>query len=180
MTDPGLSNRLRQHSRRAGLMVGVSMALTIAICVGGFATIYAGLTPFTSDFVAQERPPTPTPTAAPAAAAPEPAGAAEVAIAATEPTPAPAPAETEAPAPTATSEAFQPTHQIVGGGPVNLRPNPSTVDPAILALPVGTPLQSLDEEVPAEDGTSWLRFRTEDGEEGWVRDIDTEPFQPDN
>ncbi|MDP9368581.1 MAG: hypothetical protein M3Q03_09960, partial [Chloroflexota bacterium] len=62
MTDPGLTNRLRQHSRRAGIMVGLSMALTIAICVGGFTTIYARLAPFTSDFVAAN---TPVPTERP-------------------------------------------------------------------------------------------------------------------
>ena len=55
MTDPGLNNRLRQRSRRAGLMVGVTMALTIFICVGGFAAIYAGLVPFLSDVVPAQR-----------------------------------------------------------------------------------------------------------------------------
>lgn len=27
----------------------------------------------------------------------------------------------------------------------------------------------------AEDGVRWLRFRTEDGPEGWVREIDVRP-----
>ena len=37
MTDSGLSTRLRQQSRRAGLMVGLTMVLTIAICIFGEA-----------------------------------------------------------------------------------------------------------------------------------------------
>ena len=51
MTDPGLSNRLRQHSRRAGAMIGLSMAATIAICVGGFALTYGALTPLLAGIV---------------------------------------------------------------------------------------------------------------------------------
>ena len=185
MTDPGLSSRLRQHSRRAGLMVGISMALTVAICVGGFATIYAALTPFTADLVPQEREPTPAPTRV--AARSEDLGAAptsapEVAIAAEAPTPTPAPAPTEAPAPTPTEEAFRPTHQISAGQSINFRSGPSTADPILFALPPLTPLQYLNEDAPtqnpAQDGRRWMRFRNEDGEEGWVREIDTEPYRP--
>src|SRR3712207_8243475 len=68
MTDPGLNNRLRQRSRRAGFMVGITMALTIAICVGGVAGIYASLVPFLCDVVpAEGRDATRAPTPAPAA-----------------------------------------------------------------------------------------------------------------
>ncbi|MCC7025149.1 MAG: hypothetical protein IT338_20115, partial [Thermomicrobiales bacterium] len=43
MTDSGLSTRLRQQSRRAGLMVGITMALAIAICILGSAGLFAWL-----------------------------------------------------------------------------------------------------------------------------------------
>ena len=185
MTDPGLSDRLRQRSRRAGLMVGVSMALAIAICVGVFAGIYASLTPWLSDIVP----------IAPAASTQVASNSAPVAPAnddneqpaiqpaeepQPEPTPAPEPTSPPDPEPTPTPEAdgFEPTHQIVAAGQsINLRPEPSTNNTPIRALSPATPLQFLDEETPSNEGT-WLRFATEQGEEGWVREIDTEPYQP--
>jgi hypothetical protein len=181
MTDPGLSDRLRQRSRRAGLMVGVSMALAIAICVGVFAGIYASLTPWLSDLV-------PIAPAASTQVASNNAPAAPVnqsndqpAIAPAEqadPTVAPEPTAPTEPTPTPESNGFEPTHQIVAAGQsINLRPEPSTNNTPIRALSPATPLQFLDEESPSDEGT-WLRFRTEQNEEGWVREIDTEPYQP--
>ncbi len=181
MTDPGLSDRLRQRSRRAGLMVGVSMALAIVLCVGVFAAIYAGLSPWITDFVPIAAPPS-TQVAAGGGpsgaqvAAPTTAPVVEVTA---EPTPTPA-EEEEQPAPTATTEAdeFEPTHQInEPGDSINLRPEPSTNNTPIRALSPATPLMFLGEESPSDDGT-WMLFRTEDGEEGWVREIDTEPYEP--
>ncbi len=55
-TPRSLSNRLRQHSRRSGFTVGVSMALAIAICIAGFVTIYVQLQPYISDFITQDPP----------------------------------------------------------------------------------------------------------------------------
>jgi type IV secretory pathway VirB10-like protein len=186
MTDPGLSNRLRQHSRRAGLTVGLSMALTIGICVGGFSLIYAVIAPLLSDVVGSEAEPTPEETriAAPQgggqpAEAEEEAPAAPQVAAATAPTAPPNPAPTEAPQPTATEAAFQPDFQIQASQSINLRPEPSTNNAPILALSPSTPLQYLGEEQPANDGTMWRRFRTEDGQEGWIRDIDVVPYQED-
>lgn len=177
MTDPGLSNRLRQRSRRAGLMVGISMALTIIICVGGAIVIYAGLVPYLSDIVPVEgREPTrvPAPTRDSAQVLPTPTSAPTIAA----PTPTPAP---EA-GPTATQTTFQPTHQIGAAQSVNLRPEPSTNNSPIRALAPETPLQYLNEDAPtdnpAQDGRRWMRFRTEQGEEGWVREIDTESYRP--
>lgn len=51
MSDTGLTNRLRQRSRRAGLAVGLSMALTLGLGLGGFIVLYARLEPLTRDFV---------------------------------------------------------------------------------------------------------------------------------
>lgn len=180
MTDPGLSNRLRQHSRRAGLMVGITMALTIAICVGGFTGIYAGLLPYASDIIpADEREPTRAPTRAPDAAQAAPAAPpTEPPVQEAAPPP---PAETPVPEPTPTPTSFQPTHQITGVQSINLRPDPSRDNNPIRVLPIATPLEFLNERADPqlpEDEPGWMKFRTEDNEEGWVRQIDTELYQP--
>ncbi|MBX6342532.1 MAG: hypothetical protein IRY97_08745, partial [Thermomicrobiaceae bacterium] len=62
MVEPGLTSRLRQHSRRSGVLVGVSMALTIAICIVAFIWIYVRVGPFLSDFIPRQAKPAPTPT----------------------------------------------------------------------------------------------------------------------
>lgn len=188
MTDPGLSNRLRQHSRRAGLMVGVSMALTIAICLGGAAIIYARLLPLSSDLVhiqAKERTPTPVPQAAQAGAdGPAPTGAPQSEVVLRGETPPPA-AQAIAPAtsaaPQATQAAFKPDYQISAVQSVNLRPEPSKDNTPIRALPPGAPLQYLNKDQPTQDPNDaprWMKFRTKEGDEGWVRQIDTERYQP--
>ena len=183
MTDPGLSARLRQRSRRAGLMVGVSMALAIAICVGGFAAIYAGLTPWLSDLVPIAPAASTQVASTNSQSAPVSNGNAEQpAIAPVEeaqPTPTPEPPP-ETPAPTAApaEDEFEATHQIrAAGESINLRPEPSTNNNPIRALSPATPLRFLNEESPSNDGV-WMRFATEEGEEGWVREIDTEPYVP--
>jgi hypothetical protein len=51
---------------------------------------------------------------------------------------------------------------------------------------VDAPLMYLDESTPTEDasgdglneGDMWMRFRTEDGQEGWIREIDVTEFTP--
>lgn len=192
MTDPGLNQRLKQRSRRSGLMIGLSMALTLMVCVGAFTMIFAQLEPVVSDFVGRGdvEVPTPIPTQPP--------------VAQEETTPAPTtppqPEATTAPTavgtgdeaeateePTADPDEFTPDFQITGDGPVNLRPGPGVASgDAIIALPIGTPLQYLDEEEPTTDparddlgeGDVWMRFRTEDGEEGWIREVDVEEYVP--
>lgn len=183
MTDPGLSARLRQRSRRAGLMVGVSMALAIAICVGVFTAIYAGLTPWLSDIVPIAPAASTQVANNDARSAPASSGGTEQpAIAPVEeaaPTPTPAPEAEPTTPPEPEADAFEPTHQInvPNGQSINLRPEPSTNNSAIRALAPGTPLQYLDEESQGTDDV-WMRFATEEGEEGWVREIDTEPYVP--
>jgi hypothetical protein len=183
MTDPGLSDRLRQRSRRAGLMVGVSMALAIAICVGVFAAIYAGLTPWLSDLV-PIAPAASTQIASSNGQAPPPNtndnGQNQPAIQpAAQPDPTPTPPPAEDPTPPPEVDGFEPTHQVssASGESINLRPDPSTNLEPIRALSPETPLQFLDDESPSDEGT-WLLFRTEQGEEGWIREIDTAPYQP--
>jgi hypothetical protein len=192
MTEPGLNNRLRQHARRAGLMVGISMALTIAICIGSFAWIYAQVDPFTRDFVdaataqptaepesarsSDEPEEAPAPTAEPEEPEPEEAAEAEA-----DPTEEPEDAE-----PTATSTRFRASHRIRLDAvqAINLRPGPAVASgEPIGTLPPGTEIQFLNEEQASQDpnadgDTAWLKFRTVDGQEGWIRQIDVEPINP--
>lgn len=196
MTDPGLNDRLRQKSRRAGLAVGLTMALTIALCIGGATAIYAALIQPLSDLIpvtAPEAPTAPEPAGNPPQAdlaanqsgnvpgsqgsqsgtvaeptAPPPQQEAATAPQAEEPTPTPAPS-------------FDPTHQIGAAQSVNFRSGPSRNDAIIVALPPSTPLAYLNEEAPTEDGADgnrWMKFQTQSGEVGWVREIDVVPYEP--
>jgi hypothetical protein len=182
MTDPGLNHRLRQRSRRAGIMIGISMALTIAVCVGSFSVIYASLDDFFGDFVARGEtiPPPPTRAAEPTAAAQEAAQAQPTAAA--KPTVAPTPKPTAAPTPTPASDAFEPDYQLNSSGSVNFRSGPGREFEPIGVITPEQPLQYLDEDAPtenpAEDGDRWMKFRTEDGEEGWIREIDVSEYVP--
>ena len=195
VTDSGLNRRLRQHSRRAGWAVGLTMALTIAICIGGFSVIYAQLQPWISDFVSQEPPadeqlsfgvgrrdPTPTPRPTDEAADEDDDGAAD------EGEPEDDEAENEAPPtaqpPTPTPEGFVPNAQSNSEASVNLRSEPSAEGgeaTIITTLPAATALQTTGERAeaanPAEDGDFWVQVRTEGGEVGWIREIDTEPYE---
>ena len=182
MTDSGLSTRLRQQHRRAGLMVGVTMGIVIAICIFGAALVFAALSQPFSDLIPMAGPAAPVRTPAPAA---DTGGEENSVIAAEEDPTAPATEPTVAPPADATStpepDDFEPTHQIGAAQSVNFRSGPSTADSIIEALSPATPLQYLDEDAPTtnpSDGDRWMRFRTEDGQEGWVREIDTTTYQP--
>ena len=180
MTDSGLSTRLRQQSRRAGLMVGITMVLAIAICIFGAAGLFAWLSRPFSDLIPVVAPAAQVqPTLAPAEPAGQPTaqGVEQASDAQAQPTPPPA----EEPTVSSTANEFEPTHQISSGQSVNFRTGPSVADSVIIALPPATPLQYLDEDAPAtgpNEGDRWMRFRTQDGQEGWVLEILTEPYQP--
>ena len=198
MTDTGLTTRLRQHSRRAGLAVALVMALTIAICIGGFAVIYAQLQPFIRDFVSQEAPVEDGQAftvgrrddeATREAANDENASdvettAAEARTVEAEDEPEPEP--TEPPAPTPTSDAFAPDLQSNSNSTINLRSEPSTAggeSTVITTLTPASPIRATGERVPADnpaqDGDFWIEVETADRETGWIREIDTEPYDPD-
>ncbi len=185
MTDPGLNQRLRQRSRRAGVMIGISMALTIAVCVGSFSVIYASLNDFFGDFVSRGETIAAVRTPTPAQDEPAEEQASNAEPRPTEaPAPTPEPTEEPTPAPTPTEESdeFDPDYQISGAGSVNLRAGPGTNFEVVTALPLETPLQYLNEDAPtedpAEDGERWMKFRTEDGQEGWIREIDVAEYVP--
>ena len=182
MTDSGLSTRLRQQHRRAGLMVGVTMGIVIAICIFGAAVLFAALSQPFSDLIPLAGPAAPVQTPAPGTSGSnsddQVIAAAEVpTAAAAEPTVPPNAEATAAPE----TDDFEPTHQIGAAQSVNFRAGPSTGDSIIEALSPATPLQYLDEDAPTSsptDGDRWMRFRTEDGQEGWIREIDTTTYQP--
>lgn len=198
---PGLEHRLGSRSRRSGVMIGVSVLTTIGILVAGFTLIFAALDPMLSDFVGPFARPTQAPTGdalaargdssnpGPGGAAAEPTEAAPTEPAAapdSEPTPEPTPA----PQPTAEASppdnGFEPDYRVIAGQRINFREGPGVDFPAIVGIDPGTELQSLNEAQatrnPAADrlgpDRQWLKFRLEDGREGWIRDIDVAPINP--
>jgi hypothetical protein len=195
MTDRGLNIRLRQRSRRAGLMIGVSMALTIALCVASFSVIYSALDQFTTDFVSGEEPTVVSteavasgqgndaqPTATTDANASGDTGE-DQAVNPTEPAATSSDNQVE---PTSTPSEFTPDYQIDANQSINLRSGPGTNTQVVTTLTIAQPLQYLDEEQasdnPGRDGLAedqvWMKFRTEDGDEGWVRELDVEEYDP--
>ena len=161
-------------------MVGITMVLAIAICIFGAAGVFAWLSRPFSDLIPVVAPAAQVQsTAAPAEPAGQPPaqGDDQGIQAQAEPTQPPSAPPTVSPA----ADEFQATHQIGASQSVNFRAGPSTTDAIIVALPPETPLQYLNEDAPTtnpSDGDRWMRFRTEAGDEGWIREIDTEPYQP--
>jgi len=152
------------------------MVLTIAICIFGAAGLFAWLSRPFSDLIPISAPAAEVPSDQPTPASPPP-----TAVPTTEVQPTVSEASGGAPTPAVTTEAFKPTHQIRTDVSVNFRAGPSTSDSIIIALSPATPLQYLGEEAPTSnpsDGDRWMKFRIEAGQEGWVREIDTEPYQP--
>lgn len=187
MTDPGLDSRLRQRSRRSGIMIGFSMLLTLMVCVGGFTVIFTQLEPVVSDFVGRGQTvntPTPVPTPTPPPAQPtQPAAPTAVAT------------KTETPTAQSTGtpgleslngDEFSPDYQLNAPDVTNLREGPGTSYDTNGTVPLDEPLMYLGEaqatENPSADGMAegdrWMRFRLEDGREGWLREIDVTTYEP--
>ncbi|MGH2558589.1 MAG: SH3 domain-containing protein, partial [Thermomicrobiales bacterium] len=80
----------------------------------------------------------------------------------------------------ATTPEFTPTHRSNAHMQVNLRSGPSTDSRIVTTLSIAQPLHYLEEDAPTEDpardGPRWMKFRTENGDIGWVREIDVEPI----
>jgi hypothetical protein len=152
------------------------MVLTIAICIFGAAGLFAWLSRPFSDLI-----PISAPAAGVSSEQPTPSAPPPTIVPTTESQPAISEANGGVPPAAATSQAFNPTHQIRSDVSVNFRSGPSTGDSIIIALSPATPLQYLGEEAPTSnpsDGDRWMKFRNESGQDGWVREIDTEPYQP--
>lgn len=167
-------------------MIGVSMALTIAVCVAGFSFLYASLDDVVGDFVSREQGADAEAPAAGTQVSAQDAPPTQVPAENAQPTAVPEPtsAPTEPPATPPDSE-FAPDFQTSSENTLNLRSGPSSDggdDTVVAVMPPASPLEYQNEDAPtdnpAEDGDRWMRFTTEDGDEGWIREIDVEPYEP--
>lgn len=160
-------------------MVGLSMALTIAVCIGAFTWIYLQVDPLTRDFVnAATAAPTKKSTATSAkAATAAPRNSNNDTVVEVQPTNTPKP-------PTPTPQGFRATHRVSLSieNNINMRPGPAVAsgDP-VTALSAGTEVQYMNETRNSEDpdadpGVQWMKVRTSDGIEGWVRADFLEPI----
>ncbi len=172
MVEPGLTSRLRQHSRKSGMLVGLSMAAAIGICIFGFIWIYVRVGPIFSDFIPAKSASL-TPVSSLLSGTPTGSATPVAGVAITSPTPVVSPTSGGA-TPTAI---WQPTHKIVAGETVNFRAGPSTVSEIVDVLPPGIELQFIGEQQETS-GVTWMHFQTKDGTDGWVRTVDVEPVVP--
>lgn len=178
-------------------MIGVSSLCAIALMVGAFSVIFALLDPLVGDFVSGGSGNSSPPTQAVAQlAVTPPAGAGQ----------APAPTATVAPVvePTATvppedeptavpatvaatpppADAFAPDYRVTSSSRINFRQGPGVQNAVVTTLAPGTEVQYLDESQATQNPSAdrlaatgqWLKFRLEDGQEGWIRDVDVAPL----
>lgn len=171
----GLNERLQQHSQRSGMMIGISMAVVVAMLIGSFTWLFFRLDPFFSDFAGRAGVPRSTVEPARVAASPRsgtPASSADASALPVPPTPT---ALILAPPTAVGTPQFQATHVISDfGQQVNFRAGPSTASARVALLPPGTRLRFLNEQERIE-GMLWMRFALERGEIGWIREIDVTP-----
>lgn len=180
----GLNERLQQHARRSGMLVGVSMAVTIGLMIGAFVWIFFRIDPYFSDFTGRTGVQPASPVAARVVASPRVLGTpnASPPVAPTSgpgalpvpPTPTALPPASPV---TAATPAFVATHVILDyGQPVNLRAGPSTSSARVALLSPGTRLKYLNEENHSTE-VIWMRFETERGDVGWIRQVDVAPVR---
>ena len=181
MTDTGLSNRLRQHSRRSGIAVGLTMAATIALSILTSAYVFGQIEPYVAEVIGyQDATGNPEQVAAVDAVNKDEQESEEADPAGQDPAQPTGQAVTGQPTVaaavlTATTSTFAATHRSNPDFTINFRPGPSVSsgDP-LDALPPGTPLQFLEEESIDEGGVLWLNMQTEAGQTGWIREVDTQ------
>lgn len=146
------------------MLVGITMALTIIVCLFAFIWIYAKIGPLLSDFIPTNPAATATPSAQP--------GESESAVPSGSEGEAAAASASQTPAPQASEASeWKPSHKIADGDDINFRAEPTTDSNSIAVLAPGTPLKALGDQQQAEEAT-WIHFQTEDGAEGWIRSID--------
>ncbi|HET8627777.1 MAG TPA: SH3 domain-containing protein, partial [Thermomicrobiales bacterium] len=172
----GLNERLRQHARHSGMMIGVSMALAIILSVAAFVWIFFRLDPYLTDFTGGEGGPQAalaSPVAAFAASpaaggatATRPGPASPTAVSAASPVafgPPPTPTALAAASPSA-APPFGATHIVADfGEQVNLRAGPSASAGRIALVAPGTKLHYLGESQQVGD-VLWMKFQTERGD----------------
>jgi uncharacterized protein YgiM (DUF1202 family) len=160
------------------------MALAVVVCFGGFTWLYVELDPWVRDFAGVE----PAPTSTPRDSAsnddedddedenppddeededPEPTNTPE-----REDQPDDEPNEVEE-----NNRGFDGDYQVIALEPVNLRGGPGVNFDIVTSVDPGTELEFLGNREPsanpdADGDIEWLNFETEDGLEGWIRQID--------
>jgi cytoskeletal protein RodZ len=144
------------------MMVGITMALTIIVCLFAFIWIYASIGPLLSDFIPNNPTATETPSAQPSASETEQTSTSGSAA---------DPAASESQPPASQAPDWTATHRIADGDDINFRAEATTDSNSLAVLSPGTLLKSLGEEQTAE-GATWIHFETEDGTKGWVRSVD--------
>lgn len=179
----GLNERLSQNNRRSGMMVGVSMALVVGLLIVSFTWLFFRLDPLFSDFAGRSGVSYASPVArvvlSPRAGTPTATtsgGAIAVAAIPTAPPVAPnTPTPTAQAAATARASAtpsFRATHVVADyGQSVNLRAGPSAASARVALVAPGARLQFLNDQEQAGE-LVWMRFQTERGDVGWIRQID--------
>lgn len=154
------------------MLVGLSMAIAIGICIIGFIWIYVRVGPIFSDFIpSKSNAVTPVTSVFGRAATPG-SGTPNAGVAVT--TPSPSRLATASASPTAIWEA---THKIVAGERVNFRAGPSTTSDIVDVLQPGTELKFIGQQQQTS-GVTWMRFQLKDGSNGWVRNVDVDPIVP--
>jgi hypothetical protein len=177
MNHLNLEHRLHQREHRSGAMIGVSMLAAMALGIVAFVVIYSFIDPLTTDFVSKggavSRRTTldvqPTANTVDLVSA-GPTAVPEIALLGNQET-------------TGQESVFQPDYRVSAALRINLRSGPGTDSDVMAILPPGSELEYLDEEQvtsnPQRDrlprGGRWLKFRTEQGDEGWIREIDVAP-----
>jgi len=168
-------------------MIGVSVVSAIVLMVGAFTMIYAMLDPFVGDFIQDGAGNNPEPTRnvaqfaatiPPDSDAPEPTAT----VSAADP-PTTVPPTTVATPP---ADAFNADYRVSSAGRINFREGPGVRFPVVTTVAPGTDVQYLDEaqvtQNPADDllavDGQWLNFRLQDGQEGWIRDVDVTELNP--
>jgi uncharacterized protein YgiM (DUF1202 family) len=155
------------------------MALAIAVCIGGFTWLYVQLDPWARDFAGVE--PAPTATAREQASN---SGSNDNQDE-NDPTEEPKPTYTPEERSTESNQIqqvnsdsgdFSPDYQVTSLEAVNMRSGPGRSFDAVTQINPGTRLEYTGNKEAAPDpddaGLEWLEFKTENGETGWIRDID--------
>lgn len=178
----GLNERLQQHARRSGMMVGVSMAIVVVLVIGSFTWLFFRIDPFFSDFAGRTGAPRSSPVAARIVVSPRTSAIVTGAGTAVPTVNLPIPPTTTAlsgnPAVASATATFQATHLVADfGQQVNLRAGPSTTASRVAALAPGTRLRYLGDQERVGD-VVWMRFLIERGDAGWIRQLDVVSLQP--
>jgi hypothetical protein len=180
------------------MMIGVSMAAAMIICIAAFIWLYVQIGPLLSDFIPQETVEEPETigigTFPVATRDPEEVDDFTLAEIPPEPLITPEPDDDEvvdddddaddSDDATADDEDIEEdewvaTHQLRDGPNVNFRSGPNTISEPHGSLAPGTPLLFLGDEEPAS-GVVWMSFELPDGTQGWIRDVDIVEVDPDD